>query len=680
MNYKIKKYLPQQIEQLRNQLRYHEYKYHILNSPEIPDDEYDRLMHELHILEKNNYPKFVSSNSPTQCVGALPVSTFQKINHKVPMLSLDTIFNEENLLNFYKRLKERLRNTELLTLCCELKFDGLAVSLLYNNSVLVRAATRGNGITGEDITSNIKTINAIPLNLQGDNIPRCLEVRGEVLMPLDGFEAVNTVARHENGKVFSNPRNAAAGSLRQLDSRITAKRPLTFFCYGFGWMEGGTLPINHYECLQQFKKWGLPISNDIKLCNYSDEVLQFYQQIKQKRSMLKFDIDGIVIKVNNIKMQDHLSCTAHAPRWAIAFKFPGYEQITVIKGVDFQVGRTGIITPVARLEPVLIAGVMVSNATLHNINEINRLKVRIYDTVIVRRAGDVIPQIVSVLETKRPKNSQKIIFPKHCPICGSDVERLDNAVAIRCTGTLICSAQLIESLKHFFSRNAMNVIGIGDKIIKQLVAKKYVHTPSDIYRLTINHLTSLYRIGPKSANNLIQSLEKSKKTTMARFIYALGINTVGEVTAKNLASYFGSIDNLFNATMNELQCVHDVGSMVAKQVHHFFSKEQNKKVIKELIGTDIGIYWSSSPINTHTKINNYFTGKNIVLTGSLHLMSRDNIKNILVTLGANVNNSVSKKTDLVIMGDEPGKIKLSQAIKIGITVINEIEMIRLLDL
>jgi len=670
--------LQQQLEQLRAALRHHEYQYHVLDAPEVPDAEYDRLMRELRALEEQ-HPELITPDSPTQRVGAAPLSAFSQVRHEVPMLSLDNVFDDESYLAFDKRVHDRLKTAEPLTFCCELKLDGLAVSLLYEDGVLVRGATRGDGTTGEDITANVKTIRAIPLRLQGDNIPRRVEVRGEVFMSLAGFEAMNEEARRKDGKVFANPRNAAAGSLRQLDPRITAKRPLTFFCYGVGLMDGGELPASHYGRLQQFKAWGLPVSDRVERCTGSEEVLKFYRQVEQDRPTLGFDIDGVVIKVDSIAIQEQLGFVARAPRWATAFKFPAQEQMTTVNGVEFQVGRTGAITPVARLEPVLVAGVIVSNATLHNADEIDRLGLRIGDTVIVRRAGDVIPQVVGVVEAERPENAQEIVFPLHCPVCGSDVERVEGEAVARCTGGLICGAQRKESLKHFVSRRAMDVDGMGDKIIEQLVEKEYVKTPADLYRLSAGILTGLDRMGPKSATNLVNALDKSKETTLARFLYALGIREVGEATAANLAAHFGSLDALREADVEALKAVQDVGEVVAKHVRHFLSEEHNQKVIEELISPEIGINWPAPQVVVAEEIDSPFAGKTVVLTGSLSLMPRDEAKDRLAALGAKVSGSVSKKTDMVIAGEAAGS-KLAKAQELGIPVIDEAEMIRLLGL
>ncbi|MBX9496163.1 NAD-dependent DNA ligase LigA [Yersinia enterocolitica] len=663
----------QQINQLRTSLRHHEHLYHVLDAPEIPDAEYDRLMQQLRELEAQ-HPELITNDSPTQRVGAAPLDAFEQVKHEVPMLSLDNVFDEESYLAFDKRVHDRLKRADPLTFCCELKLDGLAVSLLYEDGELVRAATRGDGTTGENITANVRTIRAIPLRLQGDKLPRRVEVRGEVFMPLAGFEQLNDEARRKGGKVFANPRNAAAGSLRQLDPRITAKRPLTFFCYGVGLLEGGELPRSHIQRLMQFKAWGLPVSERVKLCTGSEQVIAFYRQVEQDRGGLGFDIDGVVIKVDSLDLQEQLGFVARAPRWATAFKFPAQEQITQVREVEFQVGRTGAITPVARLEPVQVAGVIVSNATLHNADEIERLGLRIGDTVIVRRAGDVIPQVVGVVMDQRPQDAKEITFPEHCPVCGSDIERVEGEAVARCTGGLFCAAQRKEALKHFVSRRALDVDGMGDKIIEQLVEKQYVENPADLFTLTAGKLTGLDRMGPKSAQNLIVALEKAKQTTFARFLYALGIREVGEATAANLAAHFRNLENLRAADIEALKSVPDVGEVVARHVVNFLGEEHNQKVIEAL---EKVITWPEPQQIIAEEIDSPFAGKTVVLTGSLTILSRDEAKDRLAALGAKVSGSVSKKTDLVIAGEAAGS-KLAKAQELGITVIDEAEMIRLL--
>ncbi|WP_426712815.1 NAD-dependent DNA ligase LigA [Cronobacter muytjensii] len=667
--------IEEKLTQLRTTLRHHEFLYHVMDAPEVPDAEYDRLMRELRALEEA-HPELVTPDSPTQRVGAAPLTEFSQVRHEVPMLSLDNVFDEASFLAFNKRVQDRLKSTDALVYCCELKLDGLAVSLLYENGLLVRAATRGDGTTGEDITLNVRTIRAIPLKLRGDNIPARLEVRGEVFLPQAGFEKINEEARRTGGKVFANPRNAAAGSLRQLDPRVTAKRPLTFFCYGVGLLEGGELPRSHMGRLQQFKAWGLPVSDRIRLVETPEEVLAFYHQVEADRPTLGFDIDGVVIKVDSLDLQEQLGFVARAPRWAVAFKFPAQEQMTTVREVEFQVGRTGAITPVARLEPVQVAGVLVSNATLHNADEIARLGLRIGDKVVIRRAGDVIPQVVNVVLSERPDETRPVVFPAQCPVCGSDVERVEGEAVTRCTGGLICGAQRKEALKHFVSRRAMDVEGMGDKIIDQLVEKEYVHTPADLFRLTAGKLTGLERMGPKSAQNLVNALEKAKETTFARFLYALGIREVGEATAAGLAAHFGTLEALINATIDDLQKVPDVGIVVATHVFNFFEEESNRAVIRDLT-EEVGIQWPAPQVVKAEEIDSPFAGKTVVLTGTLSQMSRDDAKARLAALGAKVSGSVSKKTDLLIAGEAAGS-KLAKAQELGIEVIDEAEMLRLL--
>ncbi|MRS18003.1 NAD-dependent DNA ligase LigA [Enterobacteriaceae bacterium RIT692] len=669
------KSVQEQITALRTTLRHHEYLYHVMDTPEIPDAEYDRLMVQLREQE-SAHPDLITPDSPTQRVGAAPLAAFEQVRHEVPMLSLDNTFDEAGFLAFNKRVQDRLKSTDELTYCCELKLDGLAVSLLYEDGLLVRAATRGDGTTGENITANVRTIHAIPLRLHGDNIPARVEVRGEVFITESGFEKLNEEARRTGAKVFANPRNAAAGSLRQLDPRITAKRPLTFFCYGFGLLEGGEMPASHWQRLQQFKAWGLPVTDRIRLAHSADEVLAFYRQVEQERPSLGFDIDGVVIKVDSQALQEQLGFVARAPRWAVAFKFPAQEQMTFVRDVEFQVGRTGAITPVARLEPVQVAGVVVSNATLHNADEIARLGLRIGDKVVIRRAGDVIPQVVNVVESERPEETREIVFPSHCPVCGSDVERVEGEVVTRCTGGLICGAQRKEALKHFVSRRAMDVDGMGDKIIDQLVEKEYVLTPADLFRLTAGKLTGLDRMGPKSAQNVVDALEKAKSTTLARFLYALGIREVGEATAANLANHFGELEKVMNADLDALIEVQDVGKVVATHVRNFMDEESNRAVIRDLT-EEIGVHWPQVEVVNVEEIDSPFAGKTVVLTGSLSQMNRDDAKERLVALGAKVSGSVSKKTDLLIAGEAAGS-KLAKAQELGIPVIDEAEMIRLL--
>ena len=667
-----------QISTLRDLIRHHEYCYYVLDAPEIPDVEYDKLIKQLQNLELT-HPELITPDSPTQRVGGAPLSQFSSIRHQLPMLSLDNVFDESSFIAFNKRIKDRLELDEDqgVEYCCELKLDGLAVSLLYENGQLIQAATRGDGTTGEDITANVRTIKTIPLVLQGENIPSRLEVRGEVFMTHKGFAKLNAEAEKRNEKIFANPRNAAAGSLRQLDPKITAKRPLTFFCYGVGINEGADLPNTHYARLMQFKAWGLPVSDKVQIRHGAQEALDYFKQIGDQRMSLDFDIDGVVIKVNSITEQEQLGFVARAPRWATAFKFPAQEEVTKLNKVDFQVGRTGAITPVARLEPVSVAGVIVSNATLHNSDEIIRLGIREGDYVTVRRAGDVIPQIVAVIKDRRPADTKEIIFPTHCPICGSIIVRDEGQAISRCAGGLICQAQRKEALKHFVSRRAMNVEGLGDKIIEQLVDKEYVETPADLYKLTVPILCSLDKVGEKLANNLMSALNKSKNTSLNRFIFALGIPNVGEVTAENLVNQLGNLTAIENASSEQLQSVNDIGAVIAESIIDFFQEPHNRTVIDQLISEEIGIHWPDVEIQLLTT-DSPFSDKTVVLTGTLSILTRDEAKAKLKQLGAKVTGSVSKKTDLVIAGEAAGS-KLTKAQELGIKVIDEQELINLLN-
>ena len=669
----------EQLTSLRNLIRHHEYCYYVLDAPEIPDSEYDKLIKQLQKIEQQ-YPNLITTDSPTQRVGGAALSQFASIKHELPMLSLDNVFDESSFIAFNKRVKDRLHITEneQVEYCCELKLDGLAVSILYENGKFSKAATRGDGTTGEDITANVRTIKTIPLVLIGENIPARLEVRGEVFMTHKGFAKLNADAEKRNEKVFANPRNAAAGSLRQLDPKITAKRPLSFYCYGVGIIEGSSLPDTHYDRLMQFKAWGLPVSDKVEKRQGAQAALDYFKQIGEQRMSLDFDIDGVVIKVNSIALQNELGFVARAPRWATAFKFPAQEEVTQLNKVDFQVGRTGAITPVARLEPVSVAGVIVSNATLHNSDEIARLGIREGDYVTVRRAGDVIPKIVAVLLDRRPTDTKEIVFPTHCPICGSLIVRDEGQAISRCAGGLICPAQRKEALKHFVSRRAMNVDGMGDKIIEQLVDKDYVKTPADLYKLNLPTLCSLDKIGEKSANNLLNALDASKNTTLSRFIFALGIPNVGEVTAENLVNQLGNLSAIENASLEQLQTVNDIGVVIAESIIDFFQEPHNRNVIEQLTSEEINIHWQDITPQTQTTIvDSPFSGKTIVLTGTLSVLTRDEAKNKLKQLGAKVTGSVSKNTDLVIAGEAAGS-KLDKAQELGIKVIDEQEMLNLL--
>ena len=662
--------LQQQIDTLRQDLRRYEYEYHVLDNPTIPDAEYDRLFHQLKALEAA-HPELITADSPTQRVGAKPLSGFAQIRHEIPMLSLDNAFSDEEFYAFVKRIEDRLiRLPEPLTFCCEPKLDGLAVSILYVNGVLTQAATRGDGTTGEDITANIRTIRNIPLQLLMDNPPARLEVRGEVFMPHAGFERLNQLALEKGEKTFANPRNAAAGSLRQLDPKITSKRPLVLNAYSIGIAEGVDLPNTHYDRLQWLKSIGIPVNPEIRLCNGTDEVLDFYRDIQNKRSSLGYDIDGTVLKINDIALQEKLGFISKAPRWAIAYKFPAQEELTRLNDVEFQVGRTGAITPVAKLEPVFVAGVTVSNATLHNGDEIERLDIAIGDTVVIRRAGDVIPQIIGVLHDRRPADARPIIFPKTCPVCDSAIVRIEGEAVARCTGGLFCAAQRKEALKHFVSRKAMDIDGVGGKLIEQLVDRELVHTPADLFKLDLTTLTRLERMGAKSAENALASLEKAKNTTLARFIFALGIREVGEATALNLANHFKTQEALQNAGLEALQQVPDVGEVVANRILAFWHEPHNVAVVNDLIAQ--GVRWET--VETKEVTENRFKGKTVVLTGTLTQMGRNEAKALLQDMGAKVSGSVSAKTDFVIAGDAAGS-KLTKAQELGVTVLTEEEFL-----
>lgn len=659
-----------QLDNLRKTLRQYEYEYHVLDNPSVPDSEYDRLFHQLKALELE-HPEFLTSDSPTQRVGAKPLSGFSQIRHEIPMLSLDNAFSDAEFNAFVKRIEDRLiLLPKPLTFCCEPKLDGLAVSILYVNGELTQAATRGDGTTGEDITANIRTIRNVPLQLLTDNPPARLEVRGEVFMPHAGFERLNKYALEHNEKTFANPRNAAAGSLRQLDPNITSKRPLVLNAYGIGIAEGIDLPTTHYDRLQWLKSIGIPVNPEIRLCNGADEVLGFYRDIQNKRSSLGYDIDGTVLKINDIALQNELGFISKAPRWAIAYKFPAQEELTLLNDVEFQVGRTGAITPVAKLEPVFVAGVTVSNATLHNGDEIERLNIAIGDTVVIRRAGDVIPQIIGVLHERRPDNAKPIIFPTNCPVCDSQIIRIEGEAVARCTGGLFCAAQRKEALKHFVSRKAMDIDGVGGKLIEQLVDRELIHTPADLFKLDLTTLTRLERMGAKSAENALNSLENAKSTTLDRFIFALGIREVGEATALNLANHFKTLDALKDANLEELQQVPDVGEVVANRIFIFWSEAHNVAVVEDLIAQ--GVHWETVEVKEASE--NLFKDKTVVLTGTLTQMGRNEAKALLQQLGAKVSGSVSSKTDFVIAGDGAGS-KLAKAQELNITVLTEEEFL-----
>lgn len=663
----------EKLEQLRQKLREYEYHYHVLDNPLVPDAEYDRLMNELKNLEWQ-HPELITSDSPTQRVGAKPQDGFAEVTHEIPMLSLDNAFSNDDLDGFLRRMESYIsQDPTKLEFCCEPKLDGLAVSILYVNGVLTQAATRGDGATGEDITSNIRTIRNIPLKLKMDNPPARLEVRGEVFMPQAGFEALNEKALEKGEKTFANPRNAAAGSLRQLDPKITSQRPLVLNAYGIGVYESDDeLPNTHFARLQWLKSIGIPVNNEIRLAHSREQLLAFYADIQAKRPTLGYDIDGTVLKVNEIALQEQLGFISRSPRWAIAYKFPAQEEMTVLNDVEFQVGRTGAVTPVAKLEPVFVAGVTVSNATLHNGDEIERLGIVIGDTVIIRRAGDVIPQIIGIVAERRPEHAKKIEFPTACPVCGSAVVRVEGEAVARCTGGLFCAAQRKEALKHFVSRKAMDIDGVGEKLIEQLMERELIHTPADLFKLDQVTLTRLERMGEKSAQNALNSIEKAKNTTLARFLFALGIRDVGEATALNLANHFGSLDNIRQATFEQLQEVQDVGEVVANRIVRFWQEPHNVDVVEDLIAQ--GVHWDD--VVQVEIADNPLKDKNVVLTGTLTQLTRDQAKALLQSLGCKVSGSVSSKTDYLIAGEKAGS-KLAKAQELGIKVLSEQEFIEL---
>lgn len=654
----------QQLEALRGQLRYHNHRYYVLDDPQIPDAEYDRLFRELQELEAA-HPEWVTVDSPTQRVGAAPLDEFGEVKHAIPMLSLGNVFSDGELLAFDKRIHDRLKSVGVIDYVAEPKLDGLAISLLYENGLYVRAATRGDGETGEDVTENVRTIKSVPLRLLGEGWPARLEVRGEIYMPKAGFEAFNAKMRAVGEKTFVNPRNAAAGSLRQLDPRLTAQRPLDIFCYAIGLVEGGAMPDTHFAILQQLKGWGFRVCMEIEQVQGVEGCLGYFQHIGAKRSRLPYDIDGVVYKVNDLAMQQELGFISRAPRWAVAHKFPAQEEMTELEGVDFQVGRTGALTPVARLKPVFVGGVTVSNATLHNMDEIERKDVRIGDFVIVRRAGDVIPEVARVILERRPPDAQAIAMPVHCPVCGSEVQRPAGEAVARCTGGLYCPAQVKEAIKHFASRKAMNIDGLGDKMVEQLFDAGLIRHVDDLYSLDVDTVAALERMGKKSAENLLAALENSKATTLERFIYALGIRNAGEGTAKGLARHFGSLEAIQAANEETLKLVPDIGVIVAANVAQFFAEAHNRDTIQHL--RERGVHWSNYQAKPAEALP--LAGKTYVITGTLS-RSRDDIKADLEALGAKVSGSVSKKTTALIAGENAGS-KLEKAESLGVPVLDE---------
>jgi DNA ligase (NAD+) len=660
-----------EIEQLRQQLQQHNYQYYVLDTPLIPDQAYDQLFRRLQQLERD-HPELQSPDSPTQRVGSEPASHFESVTHEVAMLSLENAFDEDEMRSFDRRLRERLERDGELSYCAEPKLDGLAVSLLYEGGELVRAATRGDGRSGENITANVRTIKSIPLSLRGDDPPQRIEVRGEVYMELAAFEALNRNQREVDGKVFANPRNAAAGSLRLLDSRITASRPLTFCSYGIGRIEGVAMPASQYGQMLYLRDIGFPISRYIEILDSIDACLGYHQRILAMRHQLAFDIDGVVFKLDDVELQREAGFVSRAPRWAIAYKFPAQEVMTRLLDVDFQVGRTGALTPVARLEPVAVGGVMVSNATLHNMDEIERKDIRIGDIVILRRAGDVIPEVVAPVLQQRQGRLRRPQMPDACPVCGSEVLQQPGQAAYRCVGGLFCAAQRKEAIKHYASRKALDIEGLGDKLVEQLIDQGLIESVADLYDLTLEQLAGLERMADKSAQNLLLALEKSRHTTLARFIYALGIREVGEATAEALARSFGDIEALMDADVDSLQRVEDVGPVVAENLRHFFDQAENREIVERLILK--GVSWPEVDAQRQSQT---LAGKTYVISGTLDGMSRDQAGSLLKAQGARVSASVSAKTTALICGENAGS-KLAKAQQLGVEIIDQAGFNRLL--
>lgn len=663
------------IASLREQIRRYDQHYYVLDEPLVPDAEYDRCFRELEALEKAN-PQYLRSDSPTQRVGATPAITFEPVVHHQAMLSLGNVFSTEELQAFFKRVADKLDVEDTsLVFTCEPKLDGLAVNLTYEKGILISAATRGDGAVGENITNNIRTIAAIPLTLLTDTPPDLIEIRGEVYMPKAGFEAYNANARSKGEKTFANPRNAAAGSLRQLNPLISANRPLAIYCYGIGACTNYSLPDSHFEQLNLLRALGFRVSTETKLAKGIEGCQLYYEDLYKRRVELPYEIDGVVYKLDSISLQKKLGYVARAPRFACAHKFPASEEMTEILAVDFQVGRTGALTPVARLKPVTVAGVTVSNATLHNMDEIRRKDIRINDKVIIRRAGDVIPEVVSVILEQRPALTKEINLPPHCPICGAEVVKEEGEAVARCSGGLFCSAQLKRMMWHFASRKAMAIDGLGSVIIEQLVDKGFVRDLADLYGQQLETLANLERMGQKSAEKLLAALENSKKTTFSRFLYALGIREIGEVSARVLASSFGTIDALKAASIEELMNLRDIGPVGAYHVVHFFAQSHNCEVIAKLLA--YGIHWPQETVKI-LDAQHPLHGKVIVLTGTLVSMGREDAKARLLALGAKVTGSVSAKTDYLIAGAEAGS-KLDKASALEVRILNEEEFLALLD-
>jgi DNA ligase (NAD+) len=661
-----------QVAALREAIRHHNYRYYVLDDPEVSDAEYDRLMRSLQELERK-HPELITDDSPTQRVGAGPLGAFATVRHDVPMLSLDNAFSEEELRAFDRRVRERLGGIDAVAYCCEPKLDGIAVSLIYRDGRLFRAATRGDGTSGEDITANVRTIASVPLRLRGNRPPPLLEVRGEIYMTHAGFAELNRRVAAAGEKRFVNPRNAAAGSLRQLDPRITAERPLVFGAYAIAGESDTALPDTQGAQLEALRDLGFRVSRKVRVVADVEGCVDYFEELRRSRDRLGHDIDGVVFKVNRIEFQRRLGFLSRSPRWAIAHKFPAQEESTTVQGVEFQVGRTGAITPVARLAPVFVGGVTVSNATLHNMDEVRRLDLMIGDTVMIRRAGDVIPQIVKVVESLRPPDARAVSLPAHCPVCGSPIEQAEGEVVARCSGGLVCPAQQKETIRHFASRRALDIEGLGEKLIEQLVDQKLLRNVADLYALDRATLSALERMGEKSADKLLQAIERSKSTTLPRFLYALGIREVGEATALALARDFGDLPALLDADVERLQQVPDVGPVVAAHIAAFLAVAENRALIAAL--QRAGIHWSAMEAASSAALP--LAGQSVVLTGTLESMDREVAKAFLMQLGATVSGSVSARTRLVIAGPGAGT-KLTRAAALGIEVWDEPRFLELL--
>ena len=658
---------------LHFQLHHHAHAYYVLDQPTIPDAEYDKLFRELEQLE-SAHPEIISVDSPTQRVGGAPLPHFDQVQHAVPMLSINNGFSEEDILAFDKRCREGLKNEAQIDYACELKFDGLAINLRYINGVLTQAATRGDGSTGEDVTVNIRTIRSLPLKLRTDHPPALLDVRGEVLMFKSDFAKLNQRQRDAGQKEFANPRNAAAGSLRQLDSKITAQRQLRFFAYGIGQCEGATVPDSHTALLDWYQQLGIPVCEERAIKIGATGLLEFFTDIAAKRAKLAYEIDGVIYKVNQLQQQQQLGFVSRAPRFALAHKFPAEEAITLVQDINVQVGRTGAITPVARLAPVSVGGVTVTNATLHNEDEVKRKDIRVGDTVIVRRAGDVIPEVVANVPERRPATATEFVMPTACPVCGSSIARAEDEAVARCSGGWIkCAAQRKGGLLHFVSRRAMDIEGLGEQLVEQLVDKEIVTTPADFYGLEVSALAELDRMAKKSAQNVIDALEKSKSTTLARFIYALGIRHVGESTAKELARHFGNLDALMAANEEQILAVNDIGPVVATMLLQFFADPLNRELITQLRAA--GVHWQDVEVEQQSLS---LSGMTFVITGTLPNLKRDEAAQMIEAAGGKVAGSVSKKTSYVVAGEEAGS-KLEKAQELGVPILDEAGLLTLLE-